>query len=442
MVVLGKADMNVDRSETAIEEPRATLRSWGICALMLLATMLNYMDRQALAQQATEISRALDLNNKDYSRLESGFGLAFAVGGIVTGLLADRISPRWIYPAVVLGWSAVGFATGWVTSFRALYVCRVLLGFFEAGQWPCALVTAQRLLAPRDRPLGNGILQSGASLGAIATPIVVILLTSDAPGSWRLPFRLIGAVGVLWAFAWLMTIRASDLTLRDAPFPQPASGDDGPAPGAAADLARADSTSRHTFLRRFLALAIVVIVINLCWQYFRAWMPKMLREEYQYSVGQVQSFSVAYYVATDIGCIAVGLLVKWLASLGMPVHTARMTTFLSCSILTGLSVLAARLPASGMLLATLLVIGFGSLGLFPNYYALTQELSARRMGNVTGVLSFVFWLTYALVQPAVGSWIDLTGGFSQVMYLAGLLPSVGLLALLVLWNGPKRPHSS
>ena len=141
---------------------------------MLLATMLNYMDRQALAQQATEISRELKLTNEDYGQLETGFGLAFAVGGIVTGLIADRISPRWLYPAVLLGWSAVGFATGWVTSYRELLVCRVLLGFFEAGHWPCALVTAQRLLSRRDRPLGNSILQSGASLGAIATPIVVL----------------------------------------------------------------------------------------------------------------------------------------------------------------------------------------------------------------------------------------------------------------------------
>ena len=125
------------------------------------------------------------------------------MGGIVTGLLADRISPRWFYPAVLMGWSAVGFATGWVTSYWQLFACRVLLGFFEAGHWPCALVTSQRLLSRRDRPLGNSILQSGASLGAIATPIVVLLLATDAPESWRLPFRVIGAIGVFWVVGWL-----------------------------------------------------------------------------------------------------------------------------------------------------------------------------------------------------------------------------------------------
>ena len=89
----------------------------------------------------------------------------------------------------------------------------ILLGFFEAGQWPCALITVQRLLSRRDRPLGNSILQSGASLGAIATPFVVIALTTSATDSWRLPFRVIGAAGAVWVVAWLAIVRGRDLDL-------------------------------------------------------------------------------------------------------------------------------------------------------------------------------------------------------------------------------------
>jgi len=419
----------------AAAERGATLRAWGICGLLLLATMLMYMDRQALAQQKTEILHALELSDRDYGWLETGFGLAFAVGGIVTGLIADRISPRWLYPMVLLGWSSVGFATGWATSYRELLVCRVLLGFFEAGHWPCALVTSQRLLSRRDRPLGNSILQSGASLGAIATPIVVLLLTSEAPQSWRLPFRVIGAAGVFWVIAWLTSIRSKDLELtqdRLAAADSPDNTSELSAPAATPPAAP------WTLVRRFLALAVVVITINLCWQYFRAWMPGMLREQYGYSKPQVQVFSMAYYLTTDVGCLSVGFLVKWLASRGFSVHGARMATFLGCSCLTGLCVVAAFLPASWLLLAALLCIGFGSLGQFPIYYALSQELSARRMGRVTGALSFLTWTTTALVNVPIGAWIDRTHSYSEVTFLAGLTPLVGFLALLVLWNRPKQ----
>jgi MFS transporter, ACS family, hexuronate transporter len=428
-------------------EPEASIRIWGICVLMLLATMINYMDRLALSQQATEICIELDLTNEDYARVERGFGIAFALGGIVTGLAADRISPRWLYPAVLLGWSTVGFATGWVTSYSELMVCRVLLGFFEAGQWPCALVTAQRMLSRRDRALGNSIIQSGASLGAIATPAVVLFLATTAPGSWRVPFRVIGAAGLAWVVAWLAIIRSRDLHI-DATHAPALAPDAGPSPnGADAEGSHASASGWGMFIRRFLALAVVVIVINMCWQFFRTWMPKMLREEYRYDPKQVQYFSIAYYIAADVGCLTIGFLTKWLAGRGFLVHQARVMTFLACAILTALTVVASMLPASALFLAVLLVIAFGSLGLFPTYYAFTQELSARRMGNVTGVLSFLTWMAHAIVQEPIGRWIDRTGLFSRVMFVAGLTPLVGFLAMLVLWNAPARrsarePHGN
>jgi ACS family hexuronate transporter-like MFS transporter len=433
------ADMDLDRrTQIATAKPQVPVRTWGVCVLMLAATMLNYMDRLALSQQATEVSAELKLSNEDYSQIESGFGLAFAVGGIVTGLIADRLGPLWLYPAVVLGWSAVGFATGWVTSFRELLVCRVLLGFFEAGQWPCALMTAQRMLSRRDRSLGNSIIQSGASLGAIVTPFVVLHLTSDAVGSWRIPFRVIGSIGVVWVIAWLSTVRSRDLFISDLASPELAPERDAISPDTPIDPPPGDASAGATFVRRFVALAVVVVVINLCWQFFRAWMPKMLREEYRYSKEYVQYFSIAYYVAADVGCLLIGFLTRHLSGGRFSVHGARVTTFLACSVLTALSTLAAALPASGVLLATLLVIGFGSLGQFPIYYAFTQELSARRMGNVVGVLSFLAWMFHALVQDPIGRWIDRTGSFSQVMFLAGLMPLAGLLAVLLLWNSPRR----
>ena len=434
--------MNTDASATlAAPESPATLRAWGICFLMLLATMLNYMDRQALAQQATEISRDLMLTNQQYGQLEFGFGMAFALGGLATGLAVDRFGPRWIYPAVLFGWSAVGFATGWVTSYRELFFYRILLGFFESGQWPCALVAAQRLLSRRDRPLGNSIIQSGASMGAIATPLVVLAFTTSAADSWRLPFRVIGAVGAIWIVAWLAIVRSKDLDLDKSALPELAPVEERLLGDAMndAEVAHALMTQRRTFIRRFLALVVVVISINLCWQYFRAWMPKMLREQHDYTKQQVQYFSVAYYLAADVGCIAIGFLVKWLTTRGYSVHGARMAAFLGCALLTSTSVLAAFLPASSTLLFILLVIGFGSLGQHPLYYAFTQELSTRRMGNVTGVLSCSTWIANAFLQGGIGLWIDRSGSFSRPTFLAGLMPLLGFLALITLWNGWMKP---
>jgi len=419
-------------------EDRAAVhwRIWAACVLMLLATALNYMDRQALAQQASDVQAELKLTNEDYGNLEFWFGIAFAVGGVATGFLVDWFSLRWLYPAILLGWSAVGFLTGWVTSYGQLFACRVLLGFFEAGQWPCALAASQRLLSSQNRTLGNSILQSGASLGAIVTPIIVLVLNREGvPGGWRLPFWVIGAAGLVWVVAWLIAIRPRDLEIAPeslTPAVELDPGEPGPVAG---------ETDRATFVRRLLALFVVVVMINFCWQYFRAWMPMMLEKEHGYSRDDTQLFSSAYYLIAGIGCLAIGFLVKGLTQRGWSVHGARMGTFGFCAMLTALGMMAALLPASPLLLMLILTVGFGSLGQFPNYYAFTQELSVRKMGKVTGVLSFVTWISWAIVSIPIGRWIDRTGSYSLVTFLAGLAPLVALAALLLLWKEPAAKPS-
>src|SRR3954462_6937945 len=116
-----------------MSESRPATWKWWICGLLLLASAINYMDRQTLANASHRITEEFGLHQEQYGNLELGFGWAFAVGSIVFGLLADKISVRALYPVVLLLWSGAGFATALTSSYPGLLLCRVLLGFFEAG---------------------------------------------------------------------------------------------------------------------------------------------------------------------------------------------------------------------------------------------------------------------------------------------------------------------
>jgi len=414
--------------------PRSGNWKWYICGTLLLATMLNYMDRQTLAQMSTEICQDFGLNNEHYGWLEFGFGIAFALGAVCTGLLVDRVSIRWLYPAVVVGWSAVGFATAFASDFRSLLLCRIALGFLEAGQWPCALATVQRILTRKDRTLGNGILQSGAALGAIFTPLVVLAMVTEEPGSWRGPFKAIGAVGLLWVIPWFLLIGPGDL--RTGSTAEPAVED--PPHGTKATESR---SWKWALVRRFLVLVVMVVTINICWHFFRAWLPKFLREYHQYDRQFVQYYTIAYYLATDAGSIAMGFLTKFLVNRGWSVFAARIVPFLGCALLTSLSVIAAQLPAGWALLGIFLVIGFGALGLFPNYYAFSQELTAKHQGKLTGTLGCINWVAMAIMQPLVGARIDETRSYADGIMAVGLAPLIGFAAAIAFWNWP-RPSST
>src|SRR5262249_35857846 len=106
---------------------------WAVCGLLLLATMINYMDRLTLNPMATRLMVHCHLDAEQYGQIESAFAVAFAFGALLMGWLADRVNVYWLYPAAVLVWSAAGFLTGFAWGFAALLGCRFLLGLAEAG---------------------------------------------------------------------------------------------------------------------------------------------------------------------------------------------------------------------------------------------------------------------------------------------------------------------
>lgn len=426
-----------------MSESRGPNWKWYVCGLLLLATMLNYMDRQTLAQLAKTIRDEYQLEASHYGRIEFGFGIAFAFGGLFFGFLADRVSVRWLYPSVLIGWSLAGVATAYAneigreltgfvghevsdgqSAFAGFLLCRIVLGFFEAGHWPCALVTTQAILSRQDRSFGNSILQSGAAVGAILTPLIVLSMITNEPGGWRSPFVVIGCVGMIWIVPWLGMVRDRDLVR------QPSEHE---ANRVETSAASGDTTSKDDLVRRFLVLAVVVVSINATWQFFRAWLPMFLEETHGYTRQQVGWFVSAYYIATDLGCLGVGALVKWLANQGWQVHSARMVTFFCCTALTMLSVVVAFLPAGWPLLAILLLVGAGSLGLFPNYYSFTQELSTSHQGKVAGALSFISWIGSAVMQEVAGQNITATRSYATGIILAGFAPLLALLVLTLFW---------
>ncbi len=399
--------------------------------------MLLYMDRQTLPNVATRVTTEFKLKQEQYGDVEMYFGYAFAVGAFLWGCVADKWSVRWLYPALVLAWSAMGFLTGLVESYDGLLLCRTLLGFFEAGHWPCALKTTQRLLAREERTMGNSVLQSGASIGAIITPLVMTFMLNGRtePGVWRQPFLVIGAIGVLWVVGWFALLKERDFAEGNAESAR--AGDlQSPAPATGADANFFTVFSD----RRFWALVVVVAAINVCWQIVRAWLPKFLIEGKGYLEVDALRFNSLYYIATDVGCLAAGAAALWLVKRGWDVHRSRATVFGVCALMTSLTALAAVLPRGWALLGVLLVVAAASLGLFPCYYSFSQELSTKHQGKVTGILGTVAWATSSPCQKFFGRLADQTGSFNEGIALAGLTPLIGYVALMLLWKEPKPAH--
>jgi len=412
--------------------PRGAVWKWWVCGLLLLATMINYMDRLTVNLTAERIIREFDLSKTQYGLIESVFAIAFAFGALGAGWMADRYNVRWLYPAAVLLWSVAGFATGFARSLVELMLFRFMLGLFESGNWPCALRTTQRILPPQERTMGNSILQSGASLGAVVTPLIVLAFLQFTT-SWRPPFLAIGAIGALWVVLWMVSVRSSDLALPKWDGPPPAAGE--------ADLRATPQTMWSVYKdRRFLICVLMVVTINCTWHFFRVWLPLFLRETHGYSEKEINWFAAAYYLFADAGTLLAGFLTLWLARRGLAVHRSRVLVFFGFALLTTVSAVAAFLPTGPVLLALLLLTGFGSLGVFPNYYSFTQEMTVRHQGKVSGSLGFIAWMSMALLQYLSGLSIDATRSYTLGVAMAGFLPLLAWVGLVLFWKAGDDPN--
>lgn len=414
------------------QPPRPNPWRWWVCVLLLLASTLNYMDRLALNQTAARIKTAFGIDNTRYGVLESVFTVGFAIGTLTAGWLVDRVSVRWVYPAAVLGWSAFGFLTGFAAGYWVLFACRFGLGVFEAGNWPCGIRTVRHVMAPSERSLGNAFFQNGTAIGAIVTPAIVYACIEwagkDDPTAWQVPFRVIGVIGLLWVAMWLATIPSRVVsTSADAP---------GTGETATPFVALfAD--------RRYWLLVALILAVNTSWHTFRVWLPLFLQTQQGYTEKEMRDLTTLYYVVADAGAWAVGLGSLLLTRLGMTVHGSRVVSFAACTaaVLTGLALpYLGRGPAQ---LAVLLAFGFGAFGLFPTYFALSQDLSARHQGKVTGSLGAINAVYLTALFPLEGVIADATKRYDQLMSVAGLPALLALVAVLWLWpRGDVSRHTA
>ena len=481
---------------------RSAAWRWGVCGLLLLASMLMYMDRQTLGNVSARLLWEFGLSNEQYGNLGFAFGIAFAVGGLTFGVIADRFGVYWLYPSVLLCWSAAGFVTGLAENYEDFMLCRIALGFFEAGHWPCAMKTVQLLLSRKDRGMGNSVLQSGASVGAVLTPIIMVfMLASFSGGVWQIMDLRIAAGDddekITASIAEKVREQSyfrteanqgkvaeivSEIRERKTRNPAKTASDAAKiihkekglrelyVPGAwrspffviggiglgwillwfltigRNDLDRsivenvvpANAFAQVFLDRRLFILLAIGACINTPWQLIREWLVLLLTDR-GYTEKFAQLFNSAYYVSTDVGCLVAGAATLWFVKRGCSVHKSRVRVFGVCSALVALTTVAAVLPNGWLLLFVLLVIAAASLGVFPITYALQQDLSRGHMGKITGLVGASAWLTSAPMQKVFGWLRDFTGSFKIGLAVVGWLPLVAFALIVLFW--PEKDES-
>src|SRR5271155_4865159 len=174
-------------------------------AMLVVAGMINYVDRATLAVANPLIREDLGLSIADMGYLLSAFLWSYAFAQLPTGAMVDRLGPRILLTCGLSLWSLAQVLGALVRGFGEFFGARILLGIGEAPQFPTCARVVRDWFNPRDRGLATGIFNCASSLGtAIAVPLLTYLMLSFG---WRAMFAVMGIAGLVMAGVWFLNYR-------------------------------------------------------------------------------------------------------------------------------------------------------------------------------------------------------------------------------------------
>ena len=165
---------------------------WIIVAMVFVAVMLNYVDRQILALLKPTLEAQFRWSNQDYANLGTAFQVATAFAFLGTGWFLDRVGLRLGFALGVLVWSLAGMAHAFAATVPAFFAARIVLGIAESVGTPAAVKTAATYFNHKDRQIALGIGNIAPNIGAIVTPLFIPALA--VAYGWQAAFLVAGGL--------------------------------------------------------------------------------------------------------------------------------------------------------------------------------------------------------------------------------------------------------
>jgi MFS family permease len=185
-------------------------RIW-VLAILLIVYTFNFIDRQILGILAPAIKADLHLSDTQLGLMG---GLAFALFytglGVPIGWLADRWSRTWIITIALALWSGFTALCGFAGSFTQLFLCRMGVGFGEAGGVAPSYSLISDYFPPKARARALAAYSFGIPVGGALGVLFGGLIASAI--NWRTAFIVVGLVGVL-------LVPLVRLTVKEPPRP-------------------------------------------------------------------------------------------------------------------------------------------------------------------------------------------------------------------------------
>jgi MFS family permease len=405
-------------SEALQATPRLKSIQRAAVVMLVVAGVINYVDRATLAVANPLIREDLGLSIADMGYLLSAFLWAYAFAQLPTGAMVDRLGPRILLTLGLSLWSCAQLLGGLVQGFGQFFGARLLLGIGEAPQFPTCVRVARDWFNPRDRGLATGVLISASSLGnAIAVPVLTFLMLEFG---WRVMFMVMGVAGLMAAAVWCLFYRnPTEVALTSGENAYRTQGDP---PGLRSKVTYREWKLLFGFRSTWGMILGYFGCIYQFWIY-SAWLPGYLEIERHMSVKYTGWAAAIPFAWGVVGGVLGGYVADILLRRGVaPMKSRRYPAAIALLATAACTVAAAYVDSNT------LAIAFISAALFLGYiasvcaWALSSVAAPTNCTASLGAMqNFGGYLGGALAPTVTGLIVQTTGSFVPALLVGALI---------------------
>ena len=417
------------RSARKIKNFRYLILGW-----LLLAGILNYMDRTSVSIAAPHMIEELGLTMTDIGLLGAVFSWTYAFCQLPAGYLIDKIGPRRMYFISMGLWSIATSLMALGHTMSQFVVFRVLLGIGESPNSPNSSKIATQWFPREERGQAAGIWDSGSKWGsAIAPPVLTVLTLAFG---WRAMFLIIGVAGVVLAAAFWAFYRspAESRRLSEEEYRHILAGrDDQETEGVKLPWLRFFTFPQTWGMMLGFFSSIWI------WNIFITFLPLFLQDTLGVSIAATGWAAAVPYLAAALGAIFAGRITVVLARrYGLSsIRSKKAVLVVGC---IALGVLLCIVPFVHDLALALVVLSLALAvvaAIQSQSWAISSDIvpdsHAARFG---GIMNFGGYFGGALAPIATGVIVDVTGAYTLAFLASGVIAALGGLCYAFLVRRP------
>jgi ACS family hexuronate transporter-like MFS transporter len=401
---------------------------WLILGLLCASTVINYIDRLALAVLLPQLRQELGITSAQYGEITTAFMVAYTLAQVAGGMVIDRLGTRTGFLLFVAAWSLAASGHALASSATSLLFLRFLLGLSEAGNWPAGGKAIAEWFPQHRRAFAMGVFDGGSALGAIlAQPVVAMLALRFG---WRAAFLLTGALGFVWVAGWWVVYRRPEAhpwlseSERRIVRAETSAASNAARRGLFADL------KPMVRSRQLWALMLTRLLATPVWWFYAFWLPDLLAREHGFSLKEIGLFGWIPFLTVDLGKLGGGALSDRLLVSGYSATWARKSVMAlgAFCMISAIQVNTAQSAAVALGWISVATFGFGLWS--ANILALHADIfSSRSMATAVGCTGTAASLGGAIFTFLTGRIVQVSG-YATMFWITAAVTAMALMSLI------------